>query len=159
MLIKVDIASFAVDTSRNSPVIILKESSGDRTLAVPVGPIEASAIAIESLKVKPEKPFTIDLVKVVMELMGGKLSRVLIDDIVEKSIFSKLQIVVESKVLLVDCRPCDALALAIRCGAPIYVKDIVFEKTVTGRSLTEKEKLRKHLSSIDTLEFGRYILE
>ncbi|MDO5576863.1 MAG: DUF151 domain-containing protein, partial [Fibrobacter sp.] len=75
MLIQVEVVSFAVDPSRNIPVIILKETSGERTLPVAIGPLEASAIALESLKVPVEKPLTIDLAKIIMEQLGGVLSR------------------------------------------------------------------------------------
>jgi bifunctional DNase/RNase len=60
---------------------------------------------------------------------------------------------------MIDCRPCDVLALAMRCKTPIYAMDFLFEKIQTGNSLSEEEKLKKHISSIDTLDFGRYILE
>jgi uncharacterized protein len=159
MLIKVEIASFAVDPSRNTPVIILKESNGVRSVAIPIGPLEASAIAIESLKVKPEKPLTIDLVKLVMEMAGGKLARVVINDYSDQSFATRLQIDIGPKTMLLECRSSDALALAVRCDTPIYVKELVFEKVNGGKSLSEKEKLRKTISSTDTLEFGRYILE
>jgi bifunctional DNase/RNase len=159
MLIKVEIASFAVDPSRNTPVIILKDANGSRSLAIPIGPLEASAIAIESLKVKPEKPLTIDLVKLVMEQMGGRLERVVIDDYADQSFSARLQINVSTKTILLECRSSDALALSVRCGTPIYVRESVFEKVNGGKTLSDKDKLRKTISSTDTLEFGRYILE
>jgi len=159
MLIKVEIASFAVDPSRNTPVIILKDANGSRSMAIPVGPLEASAIAIESLKVKPEKPLTIDLVKLVMEQMGGKLERIVIDDYSDQSFIARLQINAGTKTILLECRSSDALALSVRCGTPIYVKESVFEKVNGGKTLSDKDKLRKTISSTDTLEFGRYILE
>jgi bifunctional DNase/RNase len=160
MLVEVEISSFALDPSRNTPVIILKEVSGKRTLPVPIGPLEASAIAIESLKVTPDKPLTIDLTRIIMEQLGGKLTRVIISDIVENSLHARLQIVKgNGAVAMIDCRPSDALALAMRCKTPLYAMDLLFDKIQNGNSLSEEEKLRKHISSIDTLDFGRYILE
>lgn len=160
MLVEVEISSFALDPSRNTPVIILKEVSGKRTLPVPIGPLEASAIAIESLKVTPDKPLTIDLTRIIMEQLGGKLTRVIISDIVENSLHARLQIARgNGAVTMIDCRPCDALALAMRCKTPLYAIDLLFDKIQNGNSISEEEKLRKHISSIDTLDFGRYILE
>jgi bifunctional DNase/RNase len=160
MLVEVEISSFAVDPSRNTPVIILKEVSGKRTLPVPIGPLEASAIAIESLKVTPDKPLTIDLARLIMEQLGGKLTRVIITDIIENSLHARIQISKgKGSMSMIDCRPCDVLALAMRCKTPIYAMDFLFEKIQTGISLSEEEKLKKHISSIDTLDFGRYILE
>lgn len=159
MLVQIEIASFAVDPNRNSPVIILKEVSGKRTLPVPIGPLEASAIAIESLKVVPEKPLTIDLTRIIMEQLGGKLTRVIMYDIVDNSLLARIQIDTEDSLVMIDCRPCDALALAMRCKTPIFAVDALLEKIESGDNLSEQEKLRKHISSIDTTEFGRYILE
>lgn len=158
MLIQVEVASFAVDPGRNSPLIILKEVSGVRTLPVPIGPLEASAIAIESLKVTPEKPLTIDLVKIILEQLGGVLSRVVIYDIIEQSLQARLQLTHDNCMLFIDCRPSDAIALAMRCTTPIFVKEIVFEKNSPGK-VSEQDKLRRSISSIDTTEFGRYFLE
>ncbi len=158
MLVQVEIASFAMDTSRNSPVVILKEVSGKRTLPVPVGPLEASAIAIESLNVTPEKPLTIDLVRIILEQLGGKLTRVVIYDIQEQSILSRLQVTDGNSMIFIDCRTSDALALALRCGTSIFVKESVMEKGISG-NMSEKEKLRNNISSIDTIEFGRFFLE
>jgi uncharacterized protein len=158
MLIQVEIASFAVDPNRNSPLLVLKETGGARSLAIPMGPMEASTIAMESLKVATEKPVTIDLVRLVMEQLGGELNRILISDYLEGSFLSLLQIGTNGSVVSIDCRPCDAIALAMRCKKPIFVKDRVFDK-INGRLMTEKEIVKKNISSIDTTEFGRYILE
>ena len=158
MLIQVEVTSFAIDPSRNSPVLILKEVSGSRSLPVPIGPLEASTIAMESLKVSPEKPLTIDLVKIIIEQLGATLNRVVIYDQVDQSFFAHLQVSCGKSVISIDCRPCDAIALALRCKKPIFVKDHVLEKQ-NGKVLSEKEKIRKNISSIDTTEFGRYILE
>ncbi|HLV30376.1 MAG TPA: bifunctional nuclease family protein [Chitinispirillaceae bacterium] len=158
MLIQVEVFSFAVDPARNSPVIILKETSGDRTLPVPIGPLEASAIAIESLKVTPEKPLTIDLTKIIMEQLGGVLTRAVIYDIIDQSLQARLQITDNNTMIFIDCRPCDALAMALRCDTPIFVNDAVLEKSSAENS-SETDKLRKNISSTDTTEFGRYFLE
>jgi bifunctional DNase/RNase len=158
MLVQVEVSSFAVDPNRNSPVLILKEVSGNRSLPIPIGPLEASTIAMESLKVSPEKPLTIDLIKIMMEQLGGKLNRAVIYDQVDQTFFAHLQVGAGNSVISIDCRPCDAIALALRCKSPLFVKDIVFEKQ-NGKVLSEKEMIRKNISSIDTTEFGRYILE
>jgi len=158
MLVLAEIASFALDPDRNTPVIILKESGGERTLAVPIGPLEASAIAIESLEVVPEKPMTIDLVALIMEKLGAKLSRVVIYDLLERSLMARIQIDSGSGILLVDCRPCDAIALALRCSVDILVEEQVLDR-VSGGTRSIKEQLKQRIRSIDTVEFGKYILE
>ncbi|MBN1578590.1 MAG: bifunctional nuclease family protein [Chitinispirillaceae bacterium] len=158
MLIQAEITSFALDTSRNTPVIILKEVNGDRTLPVPVGPLEASAIAIESLEVVPDKPLTIDLVKLVMEQLGGSLQRIVIGDMVEQSLQARIQVGSSSGICLIDCRPCDAIALALRCGVDIFIDDRVLDRVNAG-TLSATARLRRRIRSIDTIEFGNYFLE
>jgi len=159
MLVPVEIASFAVDPARNSPLIIIKETSGQRTLALPIGPLEASAIAIQSLNVQAEKPLTVDLVKLVMNRLGGSLTRVIIYDYDQQAFLARLCVSNGTAIDHIDCRPCDALALAIRCAAPIFVEDKVFAKSSKGESLSESEMLRRHIGSLDTADFGRYYLE
>ncbi len=158
MLIQAEIASFALDPNRNTPVIILKEVNGERSLPVPIGPLEASAIAIESLNVTPEKPLTIDLAKLIMEQLGGSLKRVVIHELVGQSLHARAHIRSATGMCLVDCRPCDAIALAIRCGVDIFIDDQVLEKSSEGAH-SEKERIRQRVRSIDTIEFGRYFLE
>ena len=158
MLVQVEVSSFAVDPNRNTPLLVLKETGGSRSLVLPIGPLEASTIAMESLKVATEKPLTIDLVRIVMEQLGGTLSRVVISDLVDQTFLAYLLIGAEGSAVSIDCRPCDAIALALRCKKPLFVNDVVFDK-LQGKVLSEKETIRKNISSIDTVEFGRYILE
>jgi bifunctional DNase/RNase len=93
-----------------------------------------------------------------MEQLGGVLSRVVIYDVVEQSLQARLQMANENTMIFIDCRPSDAIALAMRCASPIFVNEIVFEKSSTEK-VTEKDRLRRSISSIDTTEFGRYFLE
>jgi uncharacterized protein len=160
MLIKVEFASFAVDPDKNTPLIILKEISGARALPIPIGPLEASAIAIETLKVKPEKPLTIDLAKNILETLDGILTRVIIHQGVDNgSLMARIEIEAQDGIKNVECRPCDAIALALRCHAPLFVRDAVFEKFASGNGLSETEKLRRHIAALDTLDFGDFYLE
>jgi uncharacterized protein len=158
MLIEAEISSFALDPERNTPVLILKECSGVRTLPVPLGPLEASAIAMETLRVTPEKPLTIDLVRLMMEKCGGSLQRVVLHDIINQSLAAKIQVAINGGVLLIDCRSSDAIALALRCKAPVFVDDRVFS-LVNAPSGSPAKELRRRIRAIDTIEFGNYHLE
>lgn len=158
MLIQVEIASFALDATRNTPVIVLKECNGERSLPIPVGPLEASAIAIETLEVVPEKPLTIDLVKRMIDQFGARLDRVVITDVVENSILARVHIASAKGVILMDCRPSDAIALSLRGGVPIFIDDKVLDRTIPG-TVSVKERLRRRIRSLDTIEFGKYFLE
>jgi uncharacterized protein len=138
---------------------VLKETSGERSFTVPVGPLEASAIAIRSLDITPDKPMTIDLVKLVLEQLGGRLERVVIHHYVAGAFQTRLQIVSGSAVYAVECTTSDAIALALRCGAPLFAAEEVFDQCRSGGSPSPAEALRQAISSTDTMEFGRYYLE
>jgi len=159
MLVQAEIASFAVDPGRSIPLIILKECGGERTVAVPIGPLEATAIAMHSLDVETDKPLTIDLVKIAIEQLGGSVVRIVICDVVEQSFSASIQVAAGSSVKVIECRPCDAIGLALRSGCPIFVRDAVFSKVNSDIELSEEEQLRRHIRSIDTTEFGRFVLE
>jgi len=159
MLVQVEITSFAVDPQRSIPLIILKECGGERTLAVPIGPLEASAIAMHSLEVETSKPLTIDLVKIVIEQFGGSIMRIVISDVIEQSFSASIHIKLGSSVKVIECRPCDAIGLALSSGCPIFVREAVFFKVNSDMELSEEEQLRKHIRSIDAAEFGRFVLE
>lgn len=165
MLIKVEFASFAFDPDKNTPLIILKEANGVRMLPLPVGPLEAGAIAIKTLGLATEKPLTIDVAKCILEELGGSLSRVIIDTLTGGPLFARLEITAQGTVRTVNCRPCDAIALALRCNAPLFVQEIVFETIAPDGSpagkmhRSEQDTLRRTISSLDTMEFGSHYLE
>lgn len=159
MLIKVEIISFAIEPSQNLPLVILKECGGERTIPLVIGSSEASAIAIKSLNVVPERPLTIDIAMLIMKELGGVLKRVIIYDLADQVFYARLQIAKENSIHMIDCRPSDALALALRCNSTVFVDNNVFEKSKINSQVSEKEKIRKNIANIDTLDFGSYYLE
>ncbi len=159
MLVKLEVASFAVDPSQNIPIVILKEQGGERTIPISVGSSEASAIAIKYLDIKSERPLTIDLVRNVLEHMGGVLKRIIIHDLVDSVFLAHLQIATENSTHIVDCRPSDAIGLALRCGCDIFIEEAVFEKNGGSPMVSEREKIRQTIANLDTLDFGRYYLK
>lgn len=159
MLILTEVTSFAIDPSTSAPLVILKETLGDRTLPIIIGPCEANAIAIKSLNVQPERPLTIDLVKMVVESLRGALDRVVVYDLVDGVYFARLHIQSQGGVVTIDCRPSDAIALAMRCQTSIFVEDRVFEKSCTTPIPSEGDAIRKNIKGLDTLDFGTYQLQ
>lgn len=156
MLITVEFTSFALDPGKNIPLIMLKEKKGSRVLSIPIGPIEASAIALETLKVTPDKPLTIDLAKSLLENLGGTLARVVFFDEAGSSLAARLEITTNRSVKMVECRPCDAIALALRCRAPMFARDTLFEK---NKNESKRDILRASIASLTTLDFGNSFLE
>ncbi len=117
----------ASPASNNAYALILKESEGDRRLPIIIGAFEAQAIALEMEGVVPPRPMTHDLLKKIIEAFGGSLSEVHINDLKEGTFFATLRF--ELMDLSIDARPSDAIALAVRFSAPIFVNRDILEET------------------------------
>ena len=130
-------------------------------LPIVTAPLEASAIAIKTLDVTTEKPLTIDVAKCILEELGGNLARVIIDAETGGALFAVLEITVRGMLRKITCRPCDAIALALRCEAPLFTRETVLEavgSNAAGKKdpRNEADALRTGILHLDTLEFGRY---
>jgi bifunctional DNase/RNase len=140
-------------------MVILREIGGARSIAVPIEHADANSIAMHALQVQADKPFTIDLVKIVMEQLGAAFYRAVISGIAGETFTSCFIIRTDSSLKVIDCRPSDAITLAVKCGAPIFVSDAVFSKLESDDGLSEAERLRERVRLVDTTEFGKYVLE
>ena len=118
-----------VDESRNEQVIVLKEKSGSRLLPVVIGIAEVNAIKLKLSGIKPPRPLTHDLLLSVVESLGAKLQKILIDRLENNTFFAKLFLSVNSsKETMIDARPSDSVALALRAGVPIFVEEAVLQE-------------------------------
>lgn len=118
-----------VDESRNEQVIVLKEREGKRLLPVVIGIAEVNAIKLKLSGIKPPRPLTHDLLISVIENLGAKLLKILIDRLESNTFFAKLYLAVDhGKELLIDARPSDSVALALRAGVPIFVEEQVLKE-------------------------------
>lgn len=117
----------ASPASNNAYALILKELDGDKRLPIIIGAFEAQAIALEMEGVVPPRPMTHDLLKKIIEAFGGSLSEIHINDLKEGTFFATLRF--ELMDLNIDARPSDAIALAVRFNAPIYVNRDILDET------------------------------
>jgi uncharacterized protein len=117
----------ASPASNNAYALILKEVDGDRRLPIIIGAFEAQAIALEMEGVVPPRPMTHDLIRNLIDQLGSTLSEVFINDMVDGTFYAKLAF--DSHGLELDARPSDAIAIAVRCNAPIYVSSDILEET------------------------------
>jgi len=117
----------ASPASNNAYALILKEVDGDRRLPIIIGAFEAQAIALEMEGVVPPRPMTHDLIRNLIDQLGTTLSEVFINDMVDGTFYAKLAF--DSHGLELDARPSDAIAIAVRCNAPIYVSSDILEET------------------------------
>lgn len=148
-----------IDPVSEMPIIILSDGSGDQVLPIWVGIFEANAIAMQIEKIEPPRPFTHDLLRDVIERLDGRVERIVITDLQENTFYALIHVRVGDEERTVDSRPSDAIALALRSDAPIFVESIVLEKSsATGESAVsdEAERLRRWLETVDPEELGKY---
>jgi hypothetical protein len=162
-VIRVSVAHLGLDRTTNSPVVILREVGGERTLPIWIGSSEASAIAMELQAVRPPRPMTHDLLRHLLTGLGGQLRRVNLTGIRDGTYFAELLIVRGETVFQVDARPSDAMALALRCNAPIFSADELLERPANGPSDApasepgaDPDALRRYLQKLDPQDFGRF---
>jgi uncharacterized protein len=107
--------------------ILLKEISGIRRLPIIIGAFEAQAIALEIEGIKPPRPLTHDLLKQVIDNLGASIIEVIVDELRENTFYAKIILEMSSMTNEIDSRPSDAIALAVRAQAPIYVSESVMQ--------------------------------
>ncbi|MBD3421578.1 MAG: hypothetical protein GF398_15795 [Chitinivibrionales bacterium] len=112
-------------------VIFLREQDGERTLPIFIGPLEARAIATELNKEPSPRPMTHDLFRTVLSTVDCNIQRVEVCDLVDNTFYGKLIIEKNSETMEIDSRPSDAIALALRFSAPIYVDERVMDEAGT----------------------------
>lgn len=127
--------------------ILLKEINGVRRLPIIIGAFEAQAIALEIEGIKPPRPLTHDLIKQVIDNLGATVMEIIVDELRENTFYAKIILEVSALTNEIDSRPSDAIALAVRTQAPIYVAESVMQiAAFVPSEETEKEALYKNES-------------
>ncbi|MBF0511903.1 MAG: bifunctional nuclease family protein [Candidatus Omnitrophica bacterium] len=129
-MIQVELSRIIIDEKRQDQVIVLKEKNGDRQIPIVIGFMEASSIKIKISGLDVPRPMTHDLMVVLMKVVGAKLERVLMDTLVSNTFHAKLEVKLKEGALkILDARPSDSIALAVRLKAPIFVAEDVLQKS------------------------------
>jgi uncharacterized protein len=164
MFLEMKVRGLALDPMSNMPIIILRDEDDKRSLPIWVGIFEANAIALELEKIATPRPMTHDLIKNILETIDARVLKVMVTDLKENTFFAVLHLQVGETEYTVDSRPSDAIALALRVAAPIYVDEDVVRKAksieVTKEGETVKaddpERLREWLENIKPEDFGKF---
>ena len=128
MLVQVELSKIIIDEKRQDQIIVLKEKSGDRQFPIVIGFLEASSIKMKLSGVETPRPMTHDLVVLVLKELEAKLERLVIDKMVHNTFHAKLELAQkDGNQRVVDCRPSDGIALAVRTEAPIFVDEEVLK--------------------------------
>ena len=131
-LVEMTVESVRVHMLSSRHVVILKENERDRYLPIWIGPWEASAIAMKLQGLTPERPLTHDLFAAALEGLGARVDRVIISALAEETFHARLLLEVDGRVIEVDSRPSDALALAVRAGGRIFASEAVLDQAALG---------------------------
>lgn len=156
-MIEMVVDSIRVSLMNYQRVVILKEKTTDRYLPIWIGPSEADAIAVKLQSVNVPRPMTHDLMNTIVDALGGSINSIIVSDLKNDTFYAKIIINVDGEQMEVDSRPSDAIALAVRVEAPIYVEEGVLDK---AGILLDKEtgKLLSDTSETDKID-GKQITE
>lgn len=139
MLIAVRVDRVTLDAHTNRFVVILKDDVNNRWLPIVVGNTEAQAIALQLENVSPPRPLTHDLIKNLLESIEAKIARVVVNDLRENTYYALISLKLNGTNTDIDARPSDAIALALRMHAPIFVSDQVMERASVNDKDTEAD--------------------
>lgn len=145
-LVQVDIIGLSTSPSSGGAyALVLGEVDGSRRLPIIIGAFEAQAIALELEKIQPPRPMTHDLIRDLYDAVGGEVTDIVIDELREGTFFAKIRYTVNGSDEHLDSRPSDAVAVAVRVGAPIFVSEAVLEEA--GIPIDEADELAEIESS------------
>lgn len=148
-MIRMKVARVILDPITNNPVVILRDEEEKIALPIWIGLFEANAIAMSLENIITPRPMTHDLIKSLLESLNVTIEKVVVRDLVENTFYASIFLSTEAGTIEVDSRPSDAIAIALRMQAPIYVKQEVLNKA-NCINLEEKEKLLKEwLENLD----------
>ena len=163
MLHKVSIAGLTMDPASNTPIIILKSEEDEQAVPIWIGLLEATSIASALQNIKYERPMTHDLLKNFADTLQISIVKVEVCDLKDNTFYARIYFVSKDKSFDIDARPSDAIALALRFKAPIYVEDSVLQKSKISDgeaevldTSEEGKKWADYLENLSPDDFGKY---
>jgi bifunctional DNase/RNase len=159
MQIEMSIKGLMVDPITNTPIVILRDKDGQKVLPIWVGIFEANAIALQIENIATPRPMTHDLLRNVIHDLKAEVLKIVVCDLQENTFYALIYLELNGGTVAIDARPSDAIALALRTRAPIFVEDTVIDNAKTVDFSTEKadsDRLHKWLESLDPDDLGKY---
>ena len=168
---EVEVMRLGLDRSNNSYVVILQEKQGERLLPIWIGQAEAESIVIEMNNVKRVRPLTHDLCKNIIIGLGGALKKVQITKVEDRTYYAEMHVARNDRIVHIDARPSDSIAIALRFSAPIFAQDsllsaLLLEDTAEQIEGTEPvaelneemtaEQLKEYLQNLRPEDFGKF---
>ena len=159
MEIEMTIKGLMIDPITNMPIVILKDKEGNRILPIWVGIFEANAIALQIENISTPRPMTHDLLKNVLGDLEANVQKIVVCELKDNTFYAMIYLDREGKLIGVDARPSDAIALALRTKSPISVEERVVEGAKgmdLAKETTDSEKLQKWLEGLNPEDLGKY---
>jgi len=159
MEIEMKIRGLMVDPVTNTPIVILRDTSGNSILPIWVGVYEANAIALEIEKVTTPRPMTHDLIKNLLTGVEATVHKVVVSELKDETFYAVIWLEQNGELISIDSRPSDALALALRLDCPIYVEEQVLQSSRSAANISDKvtnEELKRWLEGLNDEDLGRY---
>lgn len=161
-MVEMKVEGLTLDPLTNMPIIILKDTTGKKALPIWVGYFEANAIALEIEKISTPRPMTHDLIRNLIQTMKGEVNHILVNELKDNTFYAVISLVCGGNTLVIDSRPSDAIALALRTKSPIYVEETVIEAAKSldlpetgGTQRDEKQQWKDWLENIKPEDFGK----
>ncbi len=160
-LTEVRVMGIVVDPKASNPVVVLVDLAGQKALPIWIGVFEAEAISRGLEDVVTLRPMTHDLMKQILDTFHVSVNRVVIHDLKDNTFYAKLYLDIEGREMIVDSRPSDAIALAVRTKSPIFITESVIKATqelglLASNLLDEKDELRSIIERMKPEDFGKY---
>ena len=164
MLIEMKVSGLTIDPITNTPIVILKNMQENKAIPIWIGLFEASAIATELEKIAFSRPMTHDLFYECLKALAVTVNKIVIADIRSNTFFANIYLSKEGQNFTIDARPSDAIALALRAHAPIFVDETVIEKSrsvdfgmkISDLDKMKEDKIKEFLENLSAEDFGKY---
>lgn len=156
-MIELSLVGVRVELPSNQPIVLLKETQGERYLPIWIGAVEATAIAFALQGVETPRPMTHDLLRDILQESDIEVERIVINELVEQTFFAMIRMTTDGRSKEVSSRPSDAIALAVRINAPIFADEDVLEQAgieLRDDEETEVEKFREFLDQVTPEDFA-----
>jgi bifunctional DNase/RNase len=157
-MLEMVVHGITLDPVSQMPIVVLKAKDDEETvLPIWIGIFEADSILRQLQKVEPPRPMTYELMKNVITQMGGVVDKVIINDLRDSTYYAEVHVLQGNNLLIIDSRPSDAINIALRFSAPIFVEESVLEKSKVPKPEEdeEKEKLKEWLENIKPEDFEK----
>jgi hypothetical protein len=157
-LVPMSIKGLMLDPISNSPIVVLKDDDEKFFLPIWVGIFEANAIALQLENVTTPRPMTHDLLRNMISELDARVTRVVINDLRDSTFFAQIRVITGGRTMEIDARPSDAIALALRTEAPIFVAQSVLEQaqTISPDGEDQDEKIKKWFEQLGPDDMGKY---